>query len=1844
MSSGASESEKLSNTEPPPKLSDERLATLSQNNLRVSRSQITRLVNKVEQTVSVEEASKGHLLRLNRSKSALGEAFQAMREAFKDYTSNPHVLSDPGKVAQEFDKHDEYVSKFNDAVESLQQKIDELSDMFDASTLAQSSGELHFQAQEQYDQLQATYVSPAPEAELHPETPMASYDQYPSPLAETAQSHGPPQYVIAQDPSTKVPKFNGDPIRFREWWDLFSFYVDSRPIQTTEKCRILKNSLVGKAAKIVYHLNISEGSYELMKDIVISRLGKDDDAKTSHVKKIMTLCNRKDLHCNDKFIDFALSLAQHVNSLVALGNGYDTLSVTLTPVILACLPDSYRIRFNQKWFKADRQQQNELENLMEFLDSQSSILEQSEKQAKFLFDPSRSSSKRGKSDPQSDKKKDFRNHQGESQFAFAGTIGQPDHSCIFCGKDHYSLKCTKKLSPEERRKCAESQNACLRCLRRNHTAKKCRAKVENCANCSGRHSKLVCTRQSSDAQNSSTTSVTSVACQQAVENNERTLLQTGYVWVIAGNKRVICRAILDPGSQKSFVSKKVVDQLGVSPIERNEIKLHGVGGTVSSPKLIENYRFRVKSRFSAKKIIMNCLAVPKVIEGNLPRAVCPINLSPIADKKEINFSEEVDLLIGSDYLHLIYDGMYQRFGDITASPTIFGWFLWGNGGTNQFSDSVITSIGLVQTVETSECKMLKKTKENLENLEFLWNSEILGIENSKSDEENAAAADLNKFFKETIKRSAEGRYIVSLPFRENIDTLGDNEKIAYSRLQSFLKNAGKKPELLRAVDEEIKKYIDSGFAEKAKARKAGERAHYLPLLAVAKKSLANSNEFRVRLVKDGGCRSRDEASLNDVLEKGDSQLPDIIAVLLQFRKKPIAIIADIERAFMQFLINENHRTFLRFYWPLGISTEKNAPVQEFWATVLDFGLICSPYLHCAGIRHHLDEQIALNPSKAKFLKEIRETFYMDDICTGATSLEEAKRAANTLIEVFEDGHFPLGKWATNDARLARYLESRPDSTKRTILSNSIEAKFLGVPWNQIQDRLYISVDEIEKIFTQGRPTKRKLLKGLSALFDPLGFLASISINFKTLTQTLWKEKIEWDEPLTADLEEAYSTAVGNLVNAKRISVNRCLFPSGTGNVTRELHVFADASLKAYGAVAYLREMQPGNPAQSARVTFILAKARVAPLKGRWTIHRLELLAAIIAARLAKKIKESLADEIRETYLYSDNSAVLGWLRDNPDRWKTFIANRIRELQSISEPSSWSYIRSECNPADLLSRGAPLETQELRDFWLAGPSWLARSEKPAFHDLNAENVSTELSHEKKTEIIAAASASRDIPEFVFQKKYSSWPKAVRVLCYVLRFVSRQSKQKYDSHVVNSEEFLDAESILIRTIQRKHFSEELRDLNQINRSSALFQLNPQVDENGFLRCKSRLVKASNLSFDEKFPIILPGSDFWVQLLIRWIHSTVLMHSGGTAALLQKLRERFLITKARRAANSVIAGCKVCVRFTAKPASEPIPPLPAFRIDECPPFTISGADHLGPIYIKDGKNGRIKAYVLLFTCAVTRAVRLELVADLSTAEFLLALRRFLSTNPAVERIVSDNARTFKRAQKELEYIFDNCKKAECQSFLAGKKIVWQFSTERAPWQGGFWERLVSVVKRPLRKVLGTHALSFRELETVLKEIEKIVNDRPITAVVVNENEPRALCPSDLLYGYASKPSLPDTKKIIQSAEAAKSLVFSQRWRNLQATLRGFWKRFHNEYLQYLRSAHYAAPQNSRPLEVGDVCLLHSTSPSRAYWPICIVQSFFGGEDSDRRQRSCVVKTATGQTLRRPIQLLYKLEISQF
>ena len=250
-----------------------------------------------------------------------------------------------------------------------------------------------------------------------------------------------------------------------------------------------------------------------------------------------------------------------------------------------------------------------------------------------------------------------------------------------------------------------------------------------------------------------------------------------------------------------------------------------------------------------------------------------------------------------------------------------------------------------------------------------------------------------------------------------------------------------------------------------------------------------------------------------------------------------------------------------------------------------------------------------------------------------------------------------------------------------------------------------------------------------------------------------------------------------------------------------------------------------------------------------------------------------------------------------------------------------------------------------------------------------------------------------------------------------------------------------------------------------------------------------------------------------------------------------------------------------FTA-PAS---PDLPTDRVYEGLPFTYTGIDLAGPLHLNSASpENRSKAYCCLFTCASTRALHLELTESLAVTSFLQAFRRFVSRRGLPAKLLTHNAKTFKSVSVDVKKISSS---REVKQYLANRQVDWQFIMERAPWLGGFWERLVRSVKRCLKKSVGRSLLTFEELCTLVVEIEATLNNRPLTYIYDDEEGlSYPLTPADLINGrqIATMPHQRDCNVISTFHSLTKRARYHFR------LLESFNKQWRKEYLLGLRTIH--------------------------------------------------------------------------
>ena len=255
--------------------------------------------------------------------------------------------------------------------------------------------------------------------------------------------------------------------------------------------------------------------------------------------------------------------------------------------------------------------------------------------------------------------------------------------------------------------------------------------------------------------------------------------------------------------------------------------------------------------------------------------------------------------------------------------------------------------------------------------------------------------------------------------------------------------------------------------------------------------------------------------------------------------------------------------------------------------------------------------------------------------------------------------------------------------------------------------------------------------------------------------------------------------------------------------------------------------------------------------------------------------------------------------------------------------------------------------------------------------------------------------------------------------------------------------------------------------------------------------------------------------MELIIRDCHQS----NGhvGRQAVLALLRREYWITRGLVAIKRVLGNCFDCKRYLQRPCAQQMAPLPKERLTaDKPPFIYVGIDYFGPIFVKSGRS-HCKRYGCIFSCLTTRAIHIEVAHSLDTNSFIGALHRFISRRGKPEKIYSDNGTNFTSGDKELRSAVDDWNQTQIHNAMLQQNIEWHFIPPFAPHMGGIWERMVRSVKRILKSLIKEQLLNDESLLTFMSEVEKILNDRPITQVSEDAKDPYPLTLT--AFGYACK-----------------------------------------------------------------------------------------------------------------------------
>ncbi|XP_053691129.1 uncharacterized protein LOC128739658 [Sabethes cyaneus] len=1635
-------------------------------------------------------------------------------------------------------------------------------------------------------------------------------------------------------PELTIPTFRGAHMEWITFRDTFKNLIGDNPhLSDIDRFTYLRTSLAGEALQQIASIDLTANNYSVAWNSLESRYENKKLLVKSHLDALFAVNSMK----KESFeaLNYVIGeFEKHLQMLKKLGENTNAWS-TLLAYMLASKLDSTTLRL---WETEHRSTDvATYDDMIKFLSNHRTVLLSISGENRVSAEPKR-------------------------QFKVSSSYSVQQQSCPFCDDEqHFAYQCKrfKAMRVDERRNAVNSNNLCFNCLAHGHTSKFCSRGT--CRVCGQRHHSLLHInirtneqqslesnkRSQQNEQNPQSNQTLSIAQQQkpTLPSSQQSFYQSPEPYVpvtgpnmqtpphtdspnvvltaqeIKSSRSVLlatavlilednfgntmqARALLDSGSQLCFVSERAAQRLKFKR-SRETLSISGIGQVSKQCK--QSIFARIRSRISSF-IGEEIFYVLPQVTLNLPiRRIDSTSLQlpdgiALADP---HFMEPggIDVIIGAG---LFFDLLHHekiRLGEDgpIAQNTTLGWIVCGN---------------LPVETDARRPHVANACTERLDDLlTRFWELESCKTNSILSLEEYAC----EKLFDRTTVRDATGRFIVTLPKKDFlIRQLGDSKSSALRRFLSLERRLDLNPELKLMYSEFIHEYLRMGHMEEVVADEedAALPQYFIPHHCVIK---ADSTTTKLRVVFDASCITSTGVSLNNALMVGPTVQDDIISIVLRFRLHRIAIVADAEKMYRMVLQQWADRKLHKIFW----RDHRSDDIRVFQLNTVTYGTASAPYLATKCLKRLAELDGHKYPNAARILAK---DFYVDDMMTGVDCVEDGVKLCSDMQQLMKGGGFNLRKWSSNcPAVLVKIpAELHDDRVSFELDDSSATIKTLGLIWEPRIDVFRFKAPE----WTSSAICKRTVISDLAKIFDPIGLIAVVIVSAKIFVQTLWKQKVSWDEPLQGDLQTQWIEFRTSLSKLEMLQIPRWI-EFRKDCLSLELHGFCDASTKAYGACIYVRCRHTDGTITS---NLLVAKSRVAPLaelekkRKQLTIPRLELSSAVLLAHLYEKTAASISVSA-QAYFHTDSMIVRYWLSSNPSRYQMFVANRISEVQHLTKNGTWRHIAGTDNPADFLSRGVSPSDLVHSSLWWEGPNWL--KQEKLYWPQAQEVVLEELNRPDLEEDSTVSSVCTVSPPSDIFSLRSTLHRLERLVALLMRFKHnalhvRETNCKMSGPVTLGERET-ALLHLVKLSQQECFAQELEDLarnKEVKLTSRIRTLHPRLVD-GVLRVGGRLENA-DITTDRKHPILLDKNHPLTTMIMRRYHFEHL--HAGPQLLVASVRERFWPLSAKSLARSIVHKCITCFRSKPTVHEQLMADLPAERVTPAPPFLRVGVDYCGPFLINYPNRRKIpiKHYAAIFVCLVTKAVHIEMVADLTTQGFLAALRRFVARRGKPALIMCDNGTNLVGARRQLDELTALFRNQESQhsisSGAADDGIAFKFIPANSPNFGGLWEAAVKSMKQHLQKVIGLRTVAPDELNTVLTQIEACLNSRPLTQMSNDPSDLDVLTPGHFL---VQRPLTAVAGPWLQHISENRLA----RWQQTEDFVQRVWTRWSTQYLSDLHNRTKWTKQRNN-LAVGAMVLIREDNLPPLKWLLGRVTQVLPGADGNVRVAR--VRTKHGEIVR--------------
>ena len=968
---------------------------------------------------------------------------------------------------------------------------------------------------------------------------------------------------------------------------------------------------------------------------------------------------------------------------------------------------------------------------------------------------------------------------------------------------------------------------------------------------------------------------------------------------------------------------------------------------------------------------------------------------------------------------------------------------------------------------------------------------------------------------------------ISYPFNSLAKEQKSNHKQAIAVQKSHERRVIKDG-ILDQYNEEMQKALKAGNVvelsqEEMNSWKGG--VHYITLFAVMKPS---STSTKARIVSDSKMKNNITGkSFNDLIKTVPNALSDGLVVLLNWREHPTTIIYDLSKAYQSIKTGLTERHLRRFFY-------RSSPTEPFKTYAID----CNNYGDaCASLGLELGKEKTAElgkPIDPQASEQLVQNSFVDDVAGGGTIAEVLRMRGqkNNLGEY--SGTIPKVLAAGGFRAKALTMSGNCDDEEKETLGN----KFLGIGYCPKSDMINMQFttqirlddkktskpkllelndvpdEEFEDLLNLKSPlTKRKVLLFMMSQYDPLGLIAPLLLIGKLLLRSLYGKEnpYSWDDHLPENIAKPWLKYIQMLVRQGPIAVPCSLRTEDCRKFW--LVGFWDGSLQAHSAVIYARctNVDPWD-VQSFDSNLVISKSRVSPMSGT-TIPRMELQGLLQATRLMVKVVQALKHPVDRVILAGDSACSIMALKKDGISFTPFFQHRIAEIQEnlniiatyvrVLEPVR--KIQGKLNPADLSTRNTARPNDlKPESIWIKGPEFF-KTPRNSWPLTDIEESTAIPSQElRKVHSLQSKEVKTPLKEWVLQrcKEILDLDKAKGVIARCLK--AGKMREKIIEELTAEERWAAQQLILMANMGptvEAWKKGKLESLKPFSLKGIIYTQGRYSD--------SKMLRLVGVS---KLPILMASTR--AAEMITWkAHKQD--HCKDINGLLFRVRRTAWVIKGRGLVKRVVKSCAKCRLDSTKVANQLMGDLPDFRIDRADPFTVIAVDLFGPLWAKGlGGHARktFKVWGVLFVCLATKAVSIWTALSYSTKDFMLCYEKHSGIYNYPKTVISDQGTQLVAAGNDVNWI-------EIQHSTASKGTTWQFTPKGCPWRNGMAERSIGVAKTILKQVVNRHqVLNFAELETTFIKVSSIMNRRPLTARLYNEDEFVPIAPADLLLGRAT------------------------------------------------------------------------------------------------------------------------------